>query len=205
MAEEEDEVRAQDGLRRAHGEAATELVRGLKRNAWLPPYDSANMREVVQEIAKTTQLIHETLQDHNYEVDEPAVACGLLVHHESLMRDKRCALAYLNERMRRIVRAWWEVGTVIPDEFRANLSPQEKAYFEGYDQLVSNYMNDMDVLLTSDQVPPKELFVEVRALQDVGEVMTESGVVNLKRNTAHLVRRSDAELLVRQGLVKLTE
>lgn len=30
-----------------------------------------------------------------YEVNDPSVACGLVVHHQSLLRNKRCALAYL--------------------------------------------------------------------------------------------------------------
>lgn len=162
------------------------------------------MQEVVHEMRKLSESIGETLRVNNDQVDDPAVACGLIVSHETIMRNKRCGLAYLNERMRRIEKAWWEVGTVIPDEFRENLSPQEAKYFGEYDKLVSDYMDDADTLLTVDQVPPKELFVEVRALADVGEVMTDSGVVHLKKNTAHLVRRSDAELLIRQGVVELT-
>jgi len=34
-----------------------------------------------------------------------------------------------------------------------------------------------------DLVPPKELYIEVRVLEDVGEIATEEGSVNLEKDT----------------------
>lgn len=60
--------------------------------------------------------------------------------------------------------------------------------------------NNID--LTVDLTPPKELFIEVRILQDYGIVMLpESGQVNMKKNTTHLLRRSEVEHLLKQGIV----
>lgn len=100
--------------------------------------------------------------------------------------------------------------------------------------------------LTADLQPPKELHVEVRVLNDCGEIMTDhvssrqassdvplqadsfplsahllvremfkyllsrrwsllQGSVKLDRGTTHLLRRSDVEHLVRQGLLQELE
>jgi GINS complex subunit 1 len=53
-----------------------------------------------------------------------------------------------------------------------------------------------------DVSPPKELMVEIRVLQDCGEIFTDSGPVNLERNTTHYLKRSDIESFIRQGLVE---
>jgi GINS complex subunit 1 len=57
-------------------------------------------------------------------------------------------------------------------------------------------------LLKQDVSPPKELMVEIRVLQSCGEILTESGPVNLERNTTHYLRRSDIEPFIRKGLVE---
>ena len=56
-----------------------------------------------------------------------------------------------------------------------------------------------------DMKPPKELFLQVRALVDCGEVATESGFVTLSRNTTHYLRRSDVEHLIKQGMLEQIE
>ena len=56
--------------------------------------------------------------------------------------------------------------------------------------------------ITSDLSPPKQLMVEVRVLVDCGEIMTETGSVNLSKGTQHSLRRTEVEHLVRQGLLE---
>ena len=50
--------------------------------------------------------------------------------------------------------------------------------------------------------PPKELFIQVRCIQDVGEIMTENGFMKLDKDSQHFVRRSDVEPFIRQGLLE---
>lgn len=59
--------------------------------------------------------------------------------------------------------------------------------------------------VSQDLKPPKDLFVEVRVLKDYGEIVTDKGTVNLKKNTVHYLRRTDVELLIRQGVLEQTE
>jgi GINS complex subunit 1 len=52
-------------------------------------------------------------------------------------------------------------------------------------------------------LPPKELFVEARVLQDAGQIVTESGAtLILQEGTTHHMRRSDAEELIRNGVLE---
>ena len=56
--------------------------------------------------------------------------------------------------------------------------------------------------LTVDLTPPKDIFLEVRIMQDLGAVMlAESGEVHLQKNTIHLLRRSEIDHLIKQGVV----
>jgi GINS complex subunit 1 len=48
-------------------------------------------------------------------------------------------------------------------------------------------------------LPPKEPLITVRCLKDVGELVTETGVLQLVMGSQHFVRRSDVEGLIRQG------
>lgn len=43
---------------------------------------------------------------------------------------------------------------------------------------------------------------QVRVLKEQGEVMTEDGPIFLDANSCHLLRREDAEDLIRQGVVE---
>ena len=53
-----------------------------------------------------------------------------------------------------------------------------------------------------DLTPPKDLFIEVRIKKDCGAVMLpESGEVHLQKNTTHLLRRSEVDHLIKQGII----
>ena len=101
---------------------------------------------------------------------------------------------------------WWELGSVIPAEIRQNMSLHERDLFTGYDKIMSGFVGHFPELdLTSDQEPPKELNVEVRVLEDCGDVMTERGVVELKKGTTVFCRRADVSVLIRRGMLEQTE
>ena len=75
-------------------------------------------------------------------------------------------------------------------------------YYKNYVDAIDEYNKSLSSLnnidLTVDMDPPKELFIEVRVKEDYGEIiLPESGVVNLKKNTTHLLRRTDVEHLIK--------
>ena len=114
-----------------YGQKAKELLMQLKRSDWLPAYnvrlpspkflhpafaslhlvltpvwrggqDNA-VREVLEEVTALHDEIRATIEVEDFNVqDNPAVSCGLMVLHTSLLRNKRCLLAYHNHRLARI-------------------------------------------------------------------------------------------------------
>ena len=53
-----------------------------------------------------------------------------------------------------------------------------------------------------DQTPPKDPSIEVRVLKDYGEVFLTLGRANLKKGTVHLLPRTEAEPLIREGVLE---
>ena len=101
----------------------------------------------------------------------------------------------------------WECGKHLPPHILAELSPSEVNYFNQYvesiDAVSKEYAQFTALDLTVDMNPPKELFIEVRVKKEYGQVvLPESGEVNLKKNTTHFLRRSEADQLIKQGILE---
>ena len=128
---------------------------------------------------------------------------AMVIQHQTILRRKRCALAYLQHRLERLTALRWEAGLVLPDEVRANMSRQEVAFYTEYDDLFADFSRGIRLDLAAGKRPPKELLIEVRALADCGELLTEhSGLVNLDKGTSHFLRATDVEHLINQGLLE---
>jgi hypothetical protein len=56
--------------------------------------------------------------------------------------------------------------------------------------------------IVQDQTPPKDPSIEVRVLKDYGEVFLSLGRANLKKGTVHLLPRTEAEPLIREGVLE---
>eukprot|EP00042_Codosiga_hollandica_P032638 m.210774 g.210774 ORF g.210774 m.210774 type:complete len:146 (-) comp53963_c0_seq15:83-520(-) len=119
-----------------------------------------------------------------------------------LERNAKCLIAYLFDRVERLESVRWDLGSVLPDSTLANISPQELQYFGGYSRLVGKYSSQIGLDLTAYMRPPKEIYVQVRCVEEVGEIATESGMVSLQKNSQHNLLLSDVEHLIRQGLLE---
>ena len=88
--------------------------------------------------------------------------------------------------------------------FNAHSHPTTAALdqFTAYDKLHGDYASFLQMDLTADLQPPKDLYIEVRVEKDCGEIFTDSGAVTLERGTTHYLRRSDVEHLIRQGFLR---
>ena len=106
-----------------------------------------------------------------------------------------------------------EYGPITPASKKPLLSSRELEYYRNYSRLLSQYRSKFPFSILGDttdigrplQPPPKNLFAEVRVLDDCGEIGTEHGTLNLKKGDTYYVRLGDVEHLIRQGHLALIE
>ena len=101
----------------------------------------------------------------------------------------------------------WQFGPVLPVEIRSQMCEPEITFFNQYNKDLASYMREIGdgagIDLTTDQSPPKSLYVLVQVLQDYGELETDDGsIIILKKNTQHFLPRNQCEPLIRQGILE---
>lgn len=183
------------------------MLLDLQRSDWLPAYDEDGLRLVLVEIEdmkKVLEGINEEFQDYGDASNYPDSAKTAIFYFTScLKRNMRYIQSYLNHRMIKIRQLRWEVGPVLPSKVRdITISTRENDYFTSYNEIVSEYFDNIGFILTSDLEPPKDLMIEVRVLKNCQEIMTENGPVRLDAGTTQFLRRSDVEDLIRQGVLE---
>ena len=105
----------------------------------------------------------------------------------------------------------WESGKHIPDHLLEQLGEGEVRYFEKYIENLDKYNKSISDMIGSDASnfdltvdfnPPKDLFIEVRVNKDFGTItLPESGEVKLQKNPTHLLRRTEADHLIKRGIM----
>jgi len=192
-----------------YGDKAIELIKELDRSRGiLPAYNEELIRQILAEMKYLVQQNHVDVRQAKDEEDPDTalarISPTIEFRHHCMERDKRCILAYLNNRLMRLKELRWEVGSVLPNSVRINLSETEVQWIQSYNQLLAGYMRSIGgVNLLQYMRPPKALYIEVRCLKDYGEFETRDGtIVLLKKNTQHSLPRSDCEALIRQGVLQ---
>lgn len=161
------------------------------------------MRAVAAEIKELLEPFLEILSTHRDELrSNPSIIAGVVVYYRSIQRNKRCALAYLMNRLWRIIAYRWQVGSATSAHLSQNMSPAEHVFLNRYNKLLAQYCDTVQLNLTADLHPPRDLYVEVRVRRDCGSILTDSGTVALRVGTAHFLKRSDVEHLIRQGALE---
>uniref|UniRef100_H0YV90 DNA replication complex GINS protein PSF1 n=3 Tax=Passeroidea TaxID=175121 RepID=H0YV90_TAEGU len=127
--------------------------------------------------------------------------------HCCLLRNQRCLLAYLYDRLLRIRALRWEYGSVLPNTIQFHMSAEEVEWFNRYKKSLATYMRSVGgeegLDLTQDIKPPKSLYIEVRCLRDHGEFEVDDGTtILLKKNSQHFLPRWKCEQLIRQGILE---
>ncbi|KAF8318777.1 GINS complex Psf1 component [Clavulina sp. PMI_390] len=204
------------------GDAAAALISDARRskgmNALLK-YNDEMVRNIVREMRSLENdmdslgtEIEAAVQAANNEDDEPPapLLTELRIYHTAAQHDKRCLLAYLNDRADRLKSTYWASGGALPfvlndANMRQNMSPQEVDFLRGYNSLIMEYRSDvLDVLdvAASLKSPPKDLNVEVQVIRDCGTIHTEQGSIDFKKGRRFMVRRADVEHLIVQGFLE---
>lgn len=179
------------------------MLLDLKRSNWLPPYDDEGVRIILNEMDNQAGEIERMHQELENGVLSNAARVKGRYDLMCLTRNVRYINSYLNHRNEKIRQIRWEAGAVLPDLVQQEtLSDQERTYFNSYSTLLTDYSELLGIDLTSNLEPPKDLLIEIRVLQSCGEIMTESGPVELTKGSTNFLRRSEVEHLIREGLVE---
>lgn len=127
---------------------------------------------------------------------------GALIHHLSLVRNKRCLMAYIYNRAEILRNLGWIIEPPLPEAIIEKLSNSEKEYYKNHYATIKSYISEMDIDLAVDMVPPKDPYVKVRVLDDVGEVVLTDQTTIFARHAILFLRRTDAESYISQGLLE---
>lgn len=99
----------------------------------------------------------------------------------------------------------WEKGPILTEFARNKINPYEESYFNDYTKLLTEYIKEIDIDIDSNLTPPKELKQEIAVIENVGDIQTSNGSMNLLRNTRLLANVNDVETLIRNGQVIKTK
>jgi GINS complex subunit 1 len=188
------------------GEKALELLKELKRAraGTLPPYNEDSIRQIMEEMRVLFQ--QNQVEVRATSEGEQGLFSGIQLRHACLERNQRSLLIYLNNRLDSIRDMRWEIGSILPEDFRLSLCEQEIQWFQKYNRSLAVYMRNAGggvIDMTQHRTPPKSLYIEVRCVKDYGELEMEDGtVVQLKKGSQHHLLRSQCELLIRQGILE---
>lgn len=186
-----------------HGKRGAELLEELQKSAWLPPYNDSGVRSVSAEIRELLEALLETLSTAGSALrTDQSAQCGAVVYHRAIERNKRCVLAYINERARRIIAYRWDGGPSAATHLVDTLSGPESTFLNEYEKILGKYSDAVELDLTADKNPPRDLYIEIRVVRSCGEISTDAGTVHLKQGTQHFLKRADVEHLIRQGALE---
>lgn len=175
----------------------------------LTPFNSDLFDQVIAECSQhyvELQALIRNMQEKGLDVQTSKNEdhFGALIHHLSLVRNKRCLTSYMYNRAEILRNLIWKVGPVLPQEILEKLSYFEKEYFKKHSASLKSYMSRIDLDLAVDMVPPKDPYIQVRVLDDIGEgiVLSDEKSVNFARHSMHLLKRTDAEQFIARGLME---
>ncbi len=80
--------------------------------------------------------------------------------------------------MEKFEKMLWEIGNPLPAHLENNMDEKDKKYLDEYSKVVKKYSETyssrIELDVTKDYTPPKDLYVEVRVREDV-EIKTKTG------------------------------
>ncbi|KAJ8592560.1 GINS complex, Psf1 component [Rhizopogon salebrosus TDB-379] len=188
---------------RQFGDLATQLIMESRRSTLtdtLLKYNDNLVRSIIRE-QRDLEKMTETGQ---------GVTPAMLIYQTTIVRNKRCLLAYHKHRLDRLRDMYWAAGGALPhilsnQDIRSKLSPHEVDFLRQYSTSVMDYRagfsNELDITASITH-PPKDLHVLVHVIRDCGVIQTELGTIDFQKGQRFMVRRADIEHLIVQGYLE---
>ncbi|TYI81138.1 hypothetical protein E1A91_D05G134600v1 [Gossypium mustelinum] len=194
-----------------HGRKAYQLVKEFagSEKGHLKIFNEELFERVAEECNEhhnALQSLIRKMQEEGLEVQTARNAdhYGALVHHLSLIRNKRCLMAYVYNRAEIIRDLAWKVGLLheLPCEIKEKFSDSEEQYFKDHSKSLKMYMSQLS-LDVNDMVPPKDPYIKVRVLEGLGSgIILSDKSANFASHSMHFLKRTDAEQYIARGLME---
>ncbi|PPD67381.1 hypothetical protein GOBAR_DD35735 [Gossypium barbadense] len=186
-----------------HGRKAYQLVKEFagSEKGHLKIFNEELFERVAEECNEhhnALQSMIRKMQEEGLEVQTVRNAdhYGALVHHLSLIRNKRCLMAYVYNRAEIIRDLAWKVGLLheLPCEIKEKFSDSEEQYFKDHSKSLKMYMSQLSLDVNVDMVPPKDPYIKVRVLEGLGSgIILSDKSANFASHSMHFLKRTDAE------------
>ena len=174
------------------------------------PFNEAIVRSLIRELKfflNEITITLESTQSKDIAIDQ-ATSGKIQFLHNTIKHYKRCLIAYQLKRIEIIRKNYSKLGS--HHEERENLSCWECDFLNSYTQAIQTHYNDKYPVLDWNEdnghigeVPPQDLYVIVRVLEECGDVVTENGVLSLQKGSLLNVLRSDISHLVSSGHLEI--
>ncbi|OMP00106.1 GINS complex, subunit Psf1 [Corchorus olitorius] len=105
-------------------------------------------------------------------------------------------MAYVYNRAEIVRELAWNVGLLheLPHEIQEKFNETEEQYFKDHSKSLKLYMSQMNLDVNVDMVPPKDPYIKVRVLEDLGSgIILSDKTANFARHSMHFLKRTDAE------------
>lgn len=197
------------------GDLATQLVTESRRSTatdTLFKYNDPLVRSIIREQRGLEAIVQAAIDAMPPRDDDEGevLPASVVIHQTTILRNKRCLLAYHQHRMDFLKSLYWNLGGALPPllsnpAIRAALAPHEVDFLREYNTMVVDFRSDFtdELDITSGIMnPPKDIHVLVRVVRDCGVIQTEAGAIDFQKGQRFLVRRADIEHLIVQGYLE---
>ena len=183
---------------------------GGSRLCFSSPYDEETVKKVLRDIRSNFEELHRLAESPElagkdnipYELKEEIL-------HAFQARNKQSLCIYHHQRLCLLRHQYWNAGPGsvnnshgLESSASSSGSRTESEFLRKYGELCVEYMQSFrDLDLRANLTPPKDLFCQVRVVQDCGQVEIENGSIYLSKNSHHYLRRSDIEHLIEKGFL----
>ena len=174
------------------------LLKDLCEGNFVPFYDANLIRTVAKEMGEHfTRLHHYNSLIEGDSSGGQGYLPAFTFYTLAFWRNRKLVLAYLRYRLDKIVSYWWhceQPGEANP-KVQERLSNYEKTYLRKFEDIVSDYCDEIGWDLTTGFVPPKHPLIPVRILKPIEKSP------HLKPGNEYLVRPEEVERQIYSGLV----
>ena len=193
------------------GTTAISLVKEAIRSRespGLPVYRDDLIRSILLEMKHLYKTLSDIDATSKTLDDAGPLDISASMHKMALHRNKRCVLAYQRSRIDCLVYMLWASGgastaSSLPEQVARYMSQHETEFMHTYRNLASDYRGQfLDIDIGAALIPPRDVFIEIRVVQDCGEILTENGPVKLSLGSQAFMKRCDVQDLLLSGHLK---